>query len=134
MLGWDEIVAITAKIYEQEQHKQSTIIYAENYGEAGAIMVLGKKYNLPEPICFSENFYYWIPENQEHEVSTLIYINDKPGNDVMNLFADCREVGQILNPLARELGTGVWLCTNPRSSFNEFLVKRISQIRNPFHH
>ena len=134
MLGWDELAAITAKAYEQVQDKQSTMIYAENYGEAGAVMVLGKKYNLPDAVCFSESFFYWFPRNPEHEITNLIYINDNLGDDVHKLFADCREIGQIKNPLARESGTGVWLCTRPRYSFNEFWRQRVPYVTNPFHY
>ena len=62
MLGWDELAAITAKAYEQVPDKKATLIYAENYGQAGAIMVIGKKYNLPEPVCFSESFFLLVSE------------------------------------------------------------------------
>lgn len=132
MLGWDELAAITAKAYEQVPDKKATMIYAENYGEAGAVMVLGKKYNLPEPVCFSESFFYWFPRNPEYKITNLIYINSELGEDISELFADCRLIGKIENPLAREFGAGVWLCTNPNSSFNEFWGQRIPQITNPF--
>ena len=132
MLGWDELAAITAKAYEQVPDKQATMIYAENYGEAGAVMVLGKKFNLPEPVCFSESFFYWFPRNPEHEITNFIYINGELGEDVSNLFAACRLIGKIENPLARENGTGVWLCTKPHSSFNEFWRQRVKQVTNPF--
>jgi hypothetical protein len=132
MLGWDELAAITAKAYEQVPDKKATMIYAENYGQAGTIMVIGKKYNLPEPVCFSESFYYWFPRNPDHEITNFIYINDELGEDISKLFADCRLIGKIENPLAREYGTGVWLCTNPRSSFNELWKQRIPQVTNPF--
>jgi hypothetical protein len=133
MLGWDELAKITAIAYQQDQDKDHTMIYAENYGEAGAIMVLGKKYNLPEPVCFSESFFYWFPRDPEYEIKNLIYINDTIGADVSNLFTECHEIGNIQNPLAREFGTEVWLCTNPRSSINVMWRHRVAQITNPFH-
>jgi hypothetical protein len=132
MLGWDELAAITATAYKQVQDKDHTMIYAENYGEAGAIMVLGKKYDLPEPVCFYESFFYWIPREPAYEIKTIIYINDEIGPDVSNLFTECSEIGRIQNPLSREYGTGVWLCSNPRSSINEFWKRMMPQITNPF--
>jgi hypothetical protein len=132
MLGWDELAAITAKAYSLVTDKKASIIYAENYGQAGAIMVIGKKYNLPEPVCFSESFFYWFPRNPDHEITSLVYINNELGEDISALFADCRLIGRINNPLAREYGTGVWLCTNPHSSFNEFMKQRVPQIKSPF--
>jgi len=132
MLGWDELASITAKAYNQVQDKRSAMIYASNYGEAGAVMVLGKTYNLPEPVCFSESFFYWLPRNPAYEIKSLIYINDHLGDDIHDLFTDCTQVGQIENPLSREYGTQVWLCTNPRNSFNAFWKEKLSQITNPF--
>jgi hypothetical protein len=134
MLGWDELAEITAKAYQEDQDKDHTMIYAENYGEAGAIMVIGKKYHLPEPVCFSESFFYWFPRDPKYEIKTLIYINDKIEPDLSNLFTECHEIGSIRNPLAREFGTGVWLCTNPRSSINVMWRHRVAQITSPFHH
>ncbi len=134
MLGWDELAALTSKAYEQVEDKSTAMIYAENYGEAGAIMVLGKKYHLPDPVCFSESFYYWFSRIPKQEITDFIYINDHIGDDIKILFSDCREIGRITNPLAREFNTGVWLCTGPHHSFNEFWKQRIAQITNPFYH
>jgi hypothetical protein len=134
MLGWDELAEITARAYQEDQDKDHTMIYAENYGEAGAIMVIGKKYHLPEPVCFSESFFYWFPRDPAYEIKTLIYINDEIGSDLSNLFTECHEIGKIRNPLAREFGTGVWLCSNPRSSINVMWRHRVTQITSPFHH
>jgi hypothetical protein len=132
MLGWDELAAITSKAYEQVEDKKSVMIYAENYGEAGAVMVIGKKYNLPDPACFAESFFYWIPKNPTNEITSLIYINSELGKDVQEIFAECRVIGKIENPLARECGTGVWLCAKPKRSFNELWNQRVGQISDPF--
>ncbi|MCX6280449.1 MAG: glycosyltransferase family 39 protein [Bacteroidetes bacterium] len=132
MLGWEEIAAGTAKAYSRVPDKKSCMIYAEYYGRAGAVMVLGKKYHLPEPVCFSESFFYWFPRHPQTEIKTLIYINDELGEDIHDLFADCRLINRVSDTLAREYGTGVWLCTNPRTSFNAFWKHRIPQITDPF--
>ncbi|MGY0040880.1 hypothetical protein [Pedobacter sp. NJ-S-72] len=58
MIGWEEMTAITAKAYAKIPHNQrvATTIFAENYGEAGAIDHLGKKYNLPGVVSLSSSF------------------------------------------------------------------------------
>jgi hypothetical protein len=128
MLGWEELAAITNRAWQLAEHKDQCIIYAENYGQAGAITILGKKYNLPEAISFSDNFRYWIPKTFDREITEFIYINHELGKDIELLFSDIREVGRITNPLAREFGLQVYLCKNPRSSFNKFWTSRISAI------
>ena len=126
MLGWEELTAITDKAYRMVKDKNACFIYAENYGQAGAITVIGKKYGLPEAICFNESFQYWIPLKSNPDITSLIYINDESGDDIKDLFSKITMVGSISNPHAREYGTAVYLCEEPKSSFNEFWKKRIA--------
>lgn len=77
-------------------------IYCENYGQAGAIHIIVKKYGLPEAISFSDHFRYWLPESFDTEITEFIYINDEVGEDVQDLFSDIQGIGRISNPLARE--------------------------------
>ena len=132
MLGWDELTVIAAKAYRRVPDRASCFFYCENYGQAGAITVLGKKAGLPEPVCFSESFFYWAPRVLPVNITSIIYINDTLGEDIRHLFRDIKIVGKISNPLAREYGTTVYLGTNPTNSFNAFYRKRIKEITNPF--
>jgi hypothetical protein len=128
MLGWNELTDIANKAWLQVEEKNSCLIFCENYGHAGAISVIGKKYHLPEPYSFSDAFRYWIPKKFKSEIKSMIYINGKPGQDVIDLFADIQNIGQINNPLAREFGTGVYLCRNPRRSVNAFWEETVKKV------
>ena len=108
MLGWEELTALTDKAYRMVPDKKAAFIYGENYGQAGAITVIGKKYDLPEAISFNESFQYWIPKQFDPDIKSLIYINDEPGEDVKALFGKIILIGRISNPDAREYGTGVY--------------------------
>jgi hypothetical protein len=130
MLGWEELTAITRDAYQQIPDKKACFIYCENYGQAGAITILGKKYNLPAPVSFQESFRYWIPEEFKPDITSFIYINDEMGEDVRNLFGKITLVGRISNHDAREYGTGVFLCVDPKMSFNEFWKKRLDMLQN----
>jgi hypothetical protein len=132
MLGWDEIASLTARAYDQVIDKPSVLIFAQNYGQAGAIMVLGKKYGLPEPVCFSESFYYWFPRKLPRKITTVIYVNDELGEDVRRLFGKIQVVGVVTDPLARESGTTIWICSDPLQNFNDFWSKAVSTVESPF--
>jgi len=132
MLGWDELAALTNKAWQQVDDKKSCIIFCENYGEAGAIAILGKKYGLPEPLSFNDAFRYWVSKKFDHEINTLIYINGEQGDDIKALFGDIQKIGRISNPLARECGCGVFLCRNPRSSFNQFWEERVKEVTGEY--
>jgi hypothetical protein len=114
MLGWDEMAAKTATVYhsltpEQQKH---TVIFADNYGEAGALDAYRKRYNLPQAVCLNSSFALWAPES--FKADYLIYISDD--NDVSDLkpvVESYKRIGGIGNKLAREYGTGIFLITHP---------------------
>jgi hypothetical protein len=128
MLGWEELTRIADEAWQKVTDKRSAFIYCENYGQAGAITVIGKKYGLPEAISFSESFRYWIPEKFVPDITAIIYINDEMGDDVKQGFRKITKIGSIENPDAREFGTTVWLCEDPAGSFNDFWKERLEQI------
>ena len=128
MLGWEELTQIADKAWKMIPDKNSAFIYAENYGQAGAITVIGKKYGLPEAVCFSESFLYWMPREFDPDIRYIVYINDEPGEDIYQAFGKVTKIGAISNPDAREYGTGVFLCEEPAGSFNAFWKERLKQL------
>jgi hypothetical protein len=127
MLGWEELAGIADKAWQMIPDKSAAFIYCENYGQAGAITVAGKKYGLPEAISFHESFSFWIPERFDPDITAFVYINDEIGEDVKQVFRKITKVGSISNPHAREFGTTVWLCEEPAGSFNKFWEERVEQ-------
>lgn len=75
MTGWKELVDIVGKFYQElpEQEKKHCLLYAENYGQAGALLYYGEKYNLPDPVSFNDNFLFRAPDSISN--GPLIYVN-----------------------------------------------------------
>jgi hypothetical protein len=124
MIGWEELTAVAARTYASVSDKKACFIYCENYGQAGAITVIGKKYGLPSAVCFNESFRYWFPGSFSPDIKSLIYINDEMGDDVKSVFRKITVTGSITDRDAREFGTTVWLCEDPVASFNTFWTER----------
>jgi hypothetical protein len=131
-LGWEELTAITNSVYKSIAEKEKVVIYAENYGQAGAIAVIGKKYDLPEPVSFHESFFYWAPKAYGPNIEYMIYINDEIGDDVRAAFENVELMGSISNVNAREYGTRVYLCSKPKIPFNELWQQARKRVTNPF--
>jgi hypothetical protein len=129
MLGWEEMAYLANKAYQMIGDKNAGLIYCENYGQAGAVTIIGRAYGLPEAVCFSESFNYWFPEEFSPDIKSFIYINSHLGNDVKMLFHKITEVGRISDPDAREFGTAVYLCEEPVISFNKFWKERTREFR-----
>jgi len=130
MLGWEELTSIANQAYQMVADKNACFIYCENYGEAGAVTIIGKKYGLPEAVCFNESFRYWIPLKFNPDITSFIYINDELGEDVQKLFNRIDLIGRISNPDAREYGTAVYLCESPKISFNKFWTNRLRDLKD----
>ncbi len=128
MIGWEELTQVTFKAVRKIDKKDRFFIYCENYGQAGAISIIGKKYGLPDPVCFNDAFRYWIPLSFNPDIEEFIYINDELGDDIVALFESIEIVGSITNKNSREFGTTVYLCKKPRSSFNTFWKERLNEL------
>ena len=126
MLGWNEITDKTNKAWLQVENKNNCIIFCANYGQAGAISIIGKKYGLPEPISFSESFKYWFPIQFNNEINEIIYVvgedalNSGNLNATKSFFQGMIEIDSVENRMAIEYRTKIFLFKNPKSDFNEF--------------
>ena len=126
MLGWEELGALAVKAC-QAAEGESIFLYAENYGEAGAVDHYGKGKGIPPVVSFSDSYRLWLPEATS--ATTLIYINDELGEDIARLFEDIQLVGAITHPHARERGTSVFLCRQARQPFGLFWEERVAEVR-----
>jgi len=127
MIGWEELTGIAAEAWNMIEDKNSAFIFCENYGYAGAVTIIGKKYGLPEAVSFHESFRYWIPLVFNPDITSAVYINDEVGDDVGQIFGKVTKVGSISNPLSRECGTSVWLFEEPLGSFNSYWLDNVKQ-------
>ena len=130
MIGWQEMTDMVKKAYDSlsDEEKKYTFVYGENYGQAGAIAVLGEKMGLPYPISFSDNFLYWIPENLDFKNLVLLRINDEEG-DISQIFDKIEVGGEVKNPYAREKGAKVWICRQPKPVFETFYKEKLKSIK-----
>jgi hypothetical protein len=132
MLGWNEIAELTSKAWSMVEDKQRSIIFCSNYGQAGAIGVIGKHYGLPEPLSFSDAFRYWLPAEFENGIDEVVYVVGMDAIDSGNfrdtkaLFEEMTEIGNVGNKLAIEYNTKVYLFKKPKSDFNVFWREQIS--------
>lgn len=129
MLGWDELANIVIRASDTIADKNRIVIYAENYGQAGAIEHFGQQHGLPDVVSFSDNYLLWISDSLLTVGDLLFYINDELGEDVDSLFAQCDSIGSVTDKYAREYGTTVYLCRSPKYNFNKYWTDRVWWVR-----
>jgi len=132
MLGWDEMAAKVDSAWktltpEQQKHTQ---IFADNYGEAGALHHYDQQYNLPEVISLNSSFTLWAPDNLDGEY--IIYVDDQGGgniNSFKSALESYRKIGEVENPLAREKGTAVFILVHPKKGLTDRYSKELARKR-----
>ena len=130
MLGWQEIADATGQLWQSIPNKNTAAIYAENYGLAGAIEHLGKKYGMPPVVSFSDTYRYWLPDRVPENLQTFIYVNDELGDDMPGYFTSIKKAWELNMPLSRQHGVQIYFCENPTPLFFERVNSLLEQIRN----
>lgn len=130
MLGWEELGMKVGETWQRIPDKNTAAIYAENYGQACAIEQFGKAFAVPDVLCFSDNYRYWLPDSLPANFKTLIYINDELGDDMPGFFQNIEKVWELDMPLSRQHGDQIYLCQNPKPAFFERLNTAMKQAKN----
>lgn len=78
MHGWDSIVDTVAGVYHTlpPEEQKVVAIFTYNYGDAGAIDLLGRKHGLPPAIGGHNNYWLWGPREFTGDV-VLVLGNDR---------------------------------------------------------
>lgn len=131
MLGWKDIANGVEKAYQRCDPHKRVMIYGENYGQAGAVAHLRKNQQMPDVKSFSDSFVLWHTDKLDASIAVeeFIYINDEMGEDVAALFADISVVDSVRDRRAREYGTKIYLCREPRHSFLDFWNSRVAEVQ-----
>ncbi|MEM6770411.1 MAG: hypothetical protein AAF597_07510, partial [Bacteroidota bacterium] len=78
MHGWEEMVRAVAQFYHSlpPEDQVKTMIYAGNYGQAGALSFYREKYELPPPHSFNASYLLWVED--EVAFDRQIAVEDRP--------------------------------------------------------
>jgi hypothetical protein len=95
--GWPELVAEVARIYHAlpPADRARAAIFANNYGEAGAINLFGPRYGLPAAISAHQTHFFWGPRGNTGEV--LIVLQDDR-KTLERICASVEEAGTHFHP------------------------------------
>jgi hypothetical protein len=122
--GWDDLVRTIAGIRDSMPlpQRQDVGILVGNYGEEGAIEILGSAYRLPSPISMTNSA--WLRGYPVLPPSALIVVGfSLPAAD--KAFTACRLAGRNGNPYGikneeSEDHPDIFVCNGPRLPWPEF--------------
>jgi hypothetical protein len=98
--GWEDMVREVARIYHglSPEEQAKTAIFAQNYGQAGAVDYFGPKYGLPRAICGHQSYWYWGPRNYTGEV---VIVLGSDGSGDREHFQSVQTAGRAYNAFSR---------------------------------
>ena len=121
MFGWEEQVEYIDSLYQAiaKIENKSCVLWAENYGEAGALKIIGKRYGLPNPISRHGSFWKWGYGNPIADVWISL------GNEraaVEYIFEETELVKTIYHKYAigEENGIPIYICRNPKLNIQQW--------------
>jgi hypothetical protein len=108
--GWDEIVSETTVAWNRipSAERSDCGVFAQDYGQAGAIDFLGPRFHLPQSLSGHQTWWLWGPRG--YYGNCLIVLDDR--REVLeSLFQSVEFVGTSpANPYALERELPVFIC------------------------
>jgi hypothetical protein len=119
--GWQEMTRKVAQVYHSlpAADRVKACIFANNYGEAGAIEYYGAKYHLPlPPVSDHLQYYIWGPGRFSGEVVITI---GESYDDVKESYQDVRKGPVLTNPymMPYERTNPIYVGRKPLKRFQE---------------
>jgi dolichyl-phosphate-mannose-protein mannosyltransferase len=114
--GWEDMAREAGRIYNAlpPEQRAKTAIFANGYGQAGAIDFFGGKYGLPKAISNHQNYWLWGPRDYTGE-SVIVLGSDGTGD--REHFASVVVVGRAEHPYSRrDEHFDIFLCRDLNTS------------------
>lgn len=101
MFGWEEIAQQVGAYYRtlSPEEQKKTAIFANNYGDGGAIDFFGPRYGLPKAIGNHQNYWIWGPRNYTGE--SIIVLGEGHESNMQRHCASYSIIGNTKHPLSR---------------------------------
>ena len=126
MNGWGEMVKTFGDVYKELSpgEQAQCLVYVRNYGEAGAIDLLGKQYGLPNATCAHNNYWFWGPPDWNGEIAIIYsWSHDVKENreDLNQRFESVELAATFTHPncMPYESNRHIFICRRANFNFRE---------------
>jgi hypothetical protein len=128
-IGWPQLVSTVDAVWTSlpPSQRASAVLYADNYGEAGAINELGRGMGLPTAVSRQNSEWWWGPGNPH--ATTIVAVANGPagggtgyGAYLSQFFTHVRVAATLSNPYGirnQQWGGHVYICTGPRQPWGQ---------------
>ncbi|MFT3932892.1 MAG: glycosyltransferase family 39 protein [Chitinophagaceae bacterium] len=129
MLSWQEMSKKMATAYHalDSNEKKHTLVFCDNYGQAGAVNYYRHQYNMPEAYSVNASFLYWMPEPIEFD--NIVLLTDDANemqHDFIKNFKSATLSDSVTSPLAVEKGDLIIILKGANDKFKQFFREKIA--------
>jgi hypothetical protein len=124
MFGWEQVAQTVAAYYHtlSPEEQRKTAIFANNYGDAGAIDFFGPKYGLPKSIGNHQSYWIWGPRDYTGE--SMIVLGDRYERNMQTKCTSYSVIGHTDYPLSRpDEWMPIYHCRGFKWNLQEFWPK-----------
>src|SRR5208283_1291066 len=112
-VGWPSLVGQIASVADRlpASERANLVIYAGDYGAAGAVDLYGADYGLPHAISGHNAYWWWGPAGAHNGATTIAV--DLPKQYLQTIFTEVTPAGTVATPdsvWTEERGDPIWIC------------------------
>ena len=132
MLGWKEMAQKMARAYHtlDSNEKKKTLVFCDNYGQAGAVNYYGPQFGLPEAFSDNASFLYWMPQHPDFDNIVLLTDDQQEMQHAfIKNFRSALLADSVTHPFAREKGDLIIVLKGADAAFKKFFTEKINKAR-----
>jgi len=134
MLGWKELARKVDSAYIQIAQPDQTLVYCDNYGQAGAINYYSKIKHIGA-VSLNADYINWFRFDKEIRYIIRVKEISDNGKELIVSAPYCESVfkfDEVTNEFAREKGTTIYLLMKTKVQANDVLRKEIDERKNQY--
>jgi len=120
MHGWPELAANVALVFDAlpAADRARACILVQNYGEAGAVDVLGARLGLPRAISGHNSYFLWGPRGCTGEV-VIVFGGEREDHEEVFTSVELAAVHTCTDCMPYENNRPIWVARGARVPFSE---------------
>ena len=127
MLGWKTMAEKVNNVYARlpDSVKKHTLLFGDNYGEAGALNFYRRQYPLPPAFSDDASFLFWLPDSLDINHIILVDFKARRTDDIVfGHFRSVQLMDSVNQPFAREQRAKIYLYGHADDSLNP-VIRRV---------
>jgi hypothetical protein len=108
--------------------KKHTILFCDNYGQAGAVNYYAAKYHMPEAFSDNASFLYWMPDTLDFDNIVLLTDDEhEMEHAFIKNFTAAILTDSVTSMYAREKGSLIIILKGGDKVFKKFFIEKIEK-------